>query len=159
LRADPGDWRAQLGAGHKPLVGLCWRGDPNYPGDRHRSMSLKALEPLLAMTGVQFVSLQKELRDGERAPNLIHPGLDFKSTAEIVAALDLVISVDTVWAHWAGAIGKPLWLLLARASHWCWLWEREDSPWYPTARLFRQKTAGDWGPVIERVRGELGRRR
>jgi Tfp pilus assembly protein PilF len=158
LKADPGDWRAKLGGGGKPLVGLCWRGNPLYRGDRHRSMSLKLLEPLLALSGVRFVSLQKELHADERAPNLVHPGADFKGTAGLVAALDLVISVDTVWAHWAGAIGKPLWLMLSRSSHWCWLWDREDSPWYPSARLFRQRQAGDWRPVVERLVRELGRR-
>ena len=159
LRADPGDWRAKLGGSKEKLVGLCWRGNPNYKGDRHRSMPLKALEPLLQLPGIRFVSLQKELHPHEQLPQLAHPGGDFDSTASLVAALDLVISVDTVWAHWAGAIGKPLWLLLPRNSHWCWLLEREDSPWYPTARLLRQTTAGDWAPVVERLRSELSRLR
>jgi hypothetical protein len=155
LKADPGDWRTKLGGDGELLVGLCWRGNPQYKGDRHRSMSLEALEPLFAVPGVRFVSLQKELRAHERRPGLAHPGGDFASTASLVAALDLVISVDTVWAHWAGAIGKPLWLMLSRQSHWCWLWEREDSPWYPSARLFRQPVAGDWAPVVERLAREL----
>jgi Flp pilus assembly protein TadD len=157
LRADPGDWRAKLAGGKQKLVGLCWRGNPAYKGDRHRSMSLKALEPLLALPGIRFISLQKELHPHEQSPHLVHPGGDFDSTASLVAALDLVISVDTVWAHWAGAIGKPFWLLLPRSTHWCWLLDREDSPWYPTAKLFRQKTAGDWAPVVRAVALELGR--
>jgi Flp pilus assembly protein TadD len=157
LHADAGDWRAKLGGENSKLVGLCWRGNPQYKGDRHRSMPLKLLEPLLQLPGIRFVSLQKELHPEERVPGLMHPGADFKRTAELIAALDLVISVDTVWAHWAGAIGKPLWLLLPLSAHWCWLTDREDSPWYPSAKLFRQKTAGDWTPVIERVRQELGR--
>lgn len=158
LHADPGDWRARLGGDGSRLVGLCWRGSPHYAGDRHRSMPFSAIEPLLSVPGVRFVSLQKEQRAEERAPNLLHPGLDFAGTAQLVAALDLVISVDTVWAHWAGAAGKPVWLLLSRIPHWCWMMEREDSPWYPTARLFRQQRQGDWAPVIERVARELGRR-
>jgi hypothetical protein len=155
LRADPGDWRATLGGGKEKLVGLCWRGNPTYPGDRARSMKLQNLEPLLALPGIRFVSLQKDLRADEQLPNLVHPGVDFKSTAQLVAALDLVISVDTVWAHWAGAIGRPVWLLLARIPHWCWMMEREDSPWYPSAKLFRQSKAGDWTPVVERLRRAL----
>ena len=159
LSADPGDWRARLGGDGRKLVGLCWRGNPAYAGDRHRSTRLRTLEPLLAVPGVRFVSLQKEQREDERHPNLVHVGVDFSGTASLVTALDLVISVDTVWAHWAGAIGKPLWLMLSRQSHWCWLWGREDSPWYPSAKLFRQASAGDWSPVVERLARELGRGR
>jgi Flp pilus assembly protein TadD len=155
LRADPGDWRARLGGDKAKLVGLCWRGNPAYKGDRQRSMPLQALEPLLGLPGIRFVSLQKELHPHEQLPQLVHPGGDFDSTASLVAALDLVISVDTVWAHWAGALGKPLWLLLPRNAHWCWLRDREDSPWYPTARLFRQENAGDWRPVVGAVAQEL----
>ena len=158
LPAQPGEWRAKLGGGKEKLVGLCWRGNPAYPGDRTRSMQLSALAPLLDIPGIRFVSLQKEQRDGEHAPNLLHAGADFASTTDLVAALDLVISVDTVWAHWAGAIGKPVWLMLARIPHWCWMREREDSPWYPGARLFRQAVAGDWKPVVERIARELARR-
>lgn len=148
LQADPGDWRAKLGGDKLKLVGLCWRGNPGYKGDRHRSMPLEALEPLLELPGIRFISLQKELHPHEHAPRLVHPGGDFDGTASLVAALDLVISVDTVWAHYAGALGKPLWLLLPRSAHWCWLRDCTASPWYPTAKLFRQKTAGDWRPVV-----------
>lgn len=158
LKADPGDWRAKLGGDGQRLVGLCWRGNPQYRGDKQRSMPLELLDPLFAVPGVRFVSLQKELHAHERRPGLVHPGGDFASTASLIAALDLVISVDTAWAHWAGAAGKPLWLLLSRIPHWCWLWEREDSPWYPTARLFRQPQAGDWRPVVDRLARELVRR-
>jgi hypothetical protein len=157
LKADPGDWRAKLDRGGEKLVGLCWRGNPAYKGDQHRSMRPELLWPLLEIPGIRFVSLQKEQRPEEQHANLAHPGGDFASTASLVAALDLVISVDTVWAHWAGAIGKPLWLMLSRHSHWCWLWDRDDSPWYPTARLFRQASAGDWAPVVERIGSELAR--
>ena len=159
LHADPGDWRARLGADGRKLVGLCWRGNPSYKGDKQRSMPLELLDPLLAVPGVRFVSLQRELHPYEQRPGLVHPGGDFASTASLIAALDLVISVDTVWAHWAGAIGRPLWLLLSRIPHWCWMMEREDSPWYPSARLFRQQVAGDWTPVVERLGSELRRLR
>jgi hypothetical protein len=157
LRADPGDWRAKLGGGAR-LVGLCWRGNPQYKGDRHRSMPFAMLAPLFSVPGVRYVSLQKELRAEERHAQLLHLGLDFAGTTSLVAALDLVISVDTVWAHWAGAAGRPLWLMLSRIPHWCWMMEREDSPWYPTARLFRQQAQGDWAPVVERIARELGQR-
>jgi ADP-heptose:LPS heptosyltransferase len=138
------------------LIGLSWRGNPDYKGDVERSLPLSELRELLAVAGVQFVSLQKELSEGERAltgslPNFVHPGGNFAATAELVAALDLVISVDTVWAHWAGAIGKPVCVLLPYAPHWCWLLDRDDSPWYPTARLFRQTEPGVWGEAVARV--------
>jgi len=149
LRADPGDWRAKLGGGK--LVGLCWRGNPNYAGDRTRSMKLAELAPLLQLPGIRFVSLVKDPRPGEQLPGLLHPAMDFAGTASLVAALDLVISVDTMWAHWAGALGKPVWLMLARIPHWCWMMEREDSPWYPTMKLFRQPKAGDWRSVVQRI--------
>jgi Flp pilus assembly protein TadD len=151
LRADPGDWRAKLGAGKEKLVGLCWRGNPAYPGDKTRSTRFATVAPLLEITGIRFVSLQKEQHADERHPKLLHPGADFAGTAGLIAALDLVISVDTVWAHMAGALGKPVWLLLPRIPHWCWMRGREDSPWYPSARLFRQDSAGDWAPVIARI--------
>jgi ADP-heptose:LPS heptosyltransferase len=135
--------------------------------DRHRSTTLEALSPLLAFQGAQFFSLQfgaaaAELR---AAPALDVPTFaiidgcsrdkDFAETAAFMATLDLVISVDTSVAHLAGAMGLPLWLLLPHLADWRWLERREDSPWYPTARLFRQPAAGDWTAVAERVREQL----
>src|SRR5262249_24840404 len=109
--------------------------------------------------GIRFVSLQKELNEDERgfseAGALLHVGADLKGTAEIIAALDLVISVDTVLAHLAGAMGRPLWVLLSPASYWIWFVDREDSPWYPTARLFRQSQAGSWEAVARQAAREL----
>jgi len=156
-------WRDELKGRGGTLVGLCWRGNPHYKGDRFRSIRLALLEPLLQTPGLRFVSLQKELHPEEesiakRAPNFTHPGADFRRTAEIVAALDFVISVDTVWAHWAGSIGKPVWLMISHPPHWCWLLGRDDSPWYPSARLFRQPKSGDWQAVIEDVGRALARR-
>ena len=141
-------------------MGLCWRGSPRYENDPERSVRFAELEPLWSVPGVRFVSLQKELTEDERAqadalPQLVHPGADFGSTAQAVAALDLVISVDTAWAHWAGAIARPFWVLLAFAPHWPWLTVREDSPWYPTARLFRQPAPGAWASVVNRTRRSL----
>ena len=106
--------------------------------------------------------MQKELGNEEHAltsgmKNFVHPGAGFRETAEIVSALDLVISVDTVWAHCAGALGKPVWILLPFAPDWRWLLDREDSPWYPTARLFRQPKIGDWDSVIDQVKHDLSK--
>jgi len=153
-------WKKKLARRSTRLVGLCWKGDAVYRNDRQRSIGLADLQPLLDVPGLRFVSLQKDLSAEERAlvdkrDNFGHAGASFKDTAEMVAALDLVITVDTAWAHWAGAIGKPVWVLLAAYPHWCWLLERQDSPWYPTARLYRQATAGDWGPVLSRVKRGL----
>ena len=156
------DWRRKLAVKDERLVGLCWKGNPLYKNDRNRSLRLAELRPLLACPGVRFVSLQRDLDEEESAisaelENFTHPGADFKDTAEIIGALDLVISVDTAWAHWAGAIGKPLWLLLPLVPHWCWLLDRKDNPWYPTARLFRQTRRDDWEDVIESVEHEIVR--
>ena len=159
-------WRKKLARRGTKLVGLCWKGDPVYRKDRERSIRLSDLQPLLDLPGMRFVSLQKDLSEEELAlvakrDNFGHPGKDFKDTAELVAALDLVITVDTAWAHWAGAIGKPVWVMLAHYPHWCWLLERQDSPWYPTARLFRQEKAGDWAKplaLVKRGLAAFGRR-
>jgi tetratricopeptide (TPR) repeat protein len=152
-------WRAQLSRPGERLVGLCWRGNPDYPRDAERSLAFAQVAPLLSVPGIRFVSLQKELRDDERGvpelPNVVHPGADFAATAALVSALDLVVTVDTSWGHWAGAIGKPVWVMLAFSPHWPWLTGREDSPWYPTARLFRQPAPGDWGHVIGEVKRAL----
>lgn len=164
VKGSAAAWRDRLGGrGGEALVGLCWRGNPHYKGDRFRSIRLALLEPLLQTPGLRFVSLQKDLQAEEqeiaaKARNFTHPGADFGRTAEIVAALDFVISVDTVWAHWAGSIGKPVWVMVSHPPHWCWLLGRDDSPWYPSARLFRQPKSGDWQTVIENVGDALARR-
>jgi ADP-heptose:LPS heptosyltransferase len=91
-------------------------------------------------------------------PNLMHLGdelADFDDTAAVIDSLDLVVTIDTAVAHLAGAMGKPTWILLPHAPEWRWMLDREDTPWYPTARLFRQKRLGDWESVIERVRASL----
>jgi hypothetical protein len=148
-------------------VGLAWRGDPNYKGDHERSIPLEKLKPLLSVPGIRFVSLQKELKEDERVltegmANFTHPGEDFKATAEIAAGLDLVITVDSAWAQWAGAIGRPTWVLLRYIPHWCWMLDREDSPWHGSARLIRQPRRGDWDSVIsvvtEGLQGRCGAR-
>ncbi len=140
-------------------VGLAWSGRAAHQNDAHRSMALAALAPLLAVPGCDFHVVQSDIRaaDAEmlaRLPFLAdhHARLhDFAATASIVKKLDLVISVDTAVAHLAGSLGVPLWLLLPAVPDWRWLLRREGSPWYPTARLFRQDRAGDWDGVVGRA--------
>jgi hypothetical protein len=164
LAADPtlaGDWAQLLPATGALRVGLVWAGQarPWLPGfvglDRRRSTSLATLAPLAAVSGVQFVSLQKGTTAGEARPfglvDVMDDVRDFADTAAIVANLDLVISVDTSVVHLAGAMGKPVFLLDRYDNCWRWLSGREDSPWYPTLRIFRQQRNGEWGPVIDRV--------
>ncbi len=155
-------WRARL-AGHKPpRVGLVWSGKPTHKNDRNRSIPLTLLAPLLQTPGVTFISLQKDYRDADQAAlgaaplvRLDHALADFADTAAAIAALDLVIAVDTAVAHLAGAMGKPLWLLLPAIGDWRWLQDRADSPWYPSARLFRQPRIGDWPSALADVKREL----
>ncbi len=149
-------WRARLARTGERLVGLCWKGNPRNRLDRQRSQQLADLGPLLAVPGLRFVSLQEALEPEEREllaarANFIHRDLAFKAKAELAAAMDLVISVDTVWAHWAGAIGKPLWVMLPQVPPWVWMLGRDDSPWYPSARLYRQARRGDWATVVADV--------
>jgi tetratricopeptide (TPR) repeat protein len=140
-------------------VGLAWAGNPAHPKDRFRSIPLRQLEPLLELRGVRFYSLQAGEAGGQAAGlgiTDLRPWIgDMADTAALVAQLDLVIAADTSVAHLAGALGKPVWVLLPSAPDWRWLLEREDSPWYPTMRLFRQPALGDWASVVERVRAEL----
>jgi Flp pilus assembly protein TadD len=156
-------WTVKLSvARHGLNVGLCWAGSSTHSNDANRSIDPAQLAPL-ACDGVTFYSLQK--RDGsEAAPNipaklaLCDVGnqlVEFVDTAGVISNLDLVISVDTAVAHLVGALGKPVWLLLPFAADWRWLLSREDSPWYPGMRLFRQQKAGDWEGVIRRVVEEL----
>jgi tetratricopeptide (TPR) repeat protein len=145
-------------------IGLAWAGNPRYKADAARSVHVKTLLPLLRPVDAAWVSLQK----GEAAAQLADlPGdvsvidgssadRDLADTAALVAALDLVITTDTCIAHLAGAVGKPVWILLPFRADWRWMEARETSPWYPTARLFRQSSPGDWAGVVERV-SELAR--
>jgi hypothetical protein len=150
-------WRQQLGTGTKPRVGIVWSGRLTHKNDHNRSIPLSALLPL-AGAGVELVSLQKEVRGDDLATlaqfgEIRHFGeelQDFADTAALISLLDIVVSVDTAPAHLAGALGKPVWILLPYRPDWRWLLDREDSPWYPTARLFRQPAIGDWESVIER---------
>ena len=154
-------WRAKLGARDGPRIGLAWSGSATLVNDRNRSIPLAQLAPLREL-GATLVSLQKEVRDDDRralqaGTPLLHFGAeltDFRDTAALISLMDAVVSVDTAVAHLAGAMGKPAWILLPFSPDWRWLLERDDSPWYPTARLFRQPRRGDWGSVIDRIRME-----
>ncbi|HTI82644.1 MAG TPA: tetratricopeptide repeat protein [Acetobacteraceae bacterium] len=150
LRAEP--WRGALPDGIK--VGLAWAGNPAHSNDRRRSMPASAIQPILAVPGISVISLQVGVRAGELSlPS--PPLVDFAATASLIAALDLVITVDTAVAHVAGALGKPAWVLLPYAPDWRWLLGRSDSPWYSSLRLFRQPVPGDWDAVADEVAGEL----
>jgi hypothetical protein len=159
-------WRARIAAFPRPRIALAWSGNRAHVNDRHRSIALSCLDPLLATSGAHFVSIQRDLRDGEaellRSRSIAHLGdelTDFADTAAVLEHVDLLISVDTAVAHLAGALGKPVWILLPFAPDWRWMLDREDSPWYPTARLFRQAAIGDWASVIDLLRAEIGARR
>jgi hypothetical protein len=185
LRPDPARvaaWRALLASPTLPLpsreradgrapspgerpnmpfrVGIAWAGNPAQANDRRRSMPGAALAPLLALPGVQFVNLQVGARAGEIGLPDLSPRLtDFAETAALIATLDLVVTVDTSIAHLAGALGVPVWAMLAHVPDWRWLLNRDDSPWYASARLFRQDRAGDWDAVVRRVTEALDRKR
>jgi tetratricopeptide (TPR) repeat protein len=161
LSADPiklQRWRERLGPGDHPRVGLTWRGNPAHPNDLNRSMPLELLVPMLDVAGIEFISLQQSEHADDRASaawaRLRHFGAelhDFAETAALASCMDLVISVDTSIAHLAGALALPVWVLLPQVGEWRWLQQRLDSPWYPTARLFRQARLGDWSDVIAGV--------
>lgn len=171
LAADPARakaWKSRLGDnGFK--IGVAWQGEPNAKVDTGRSFPLRALAPVATLPGVRLISLQKHhgleqidaLPDSFRIETL-EPDFDagtdaFLDTAAVMMNLDLIITSDTAVAHLAGALGRPVWIVLKKVPDWRWLLDRDDSPWYPTARLFRQTRAGDWDEVFERLAGELAR--
>jgi hypothetical protein len=161
-------WRARIGALPSPRIAVAWSGSADHANDRNRSIALERLAPLLAGQGSfngSFISIQRELRAGDadvlaRLSNVTHVGdalADFDDTAAVLSLADLVIAVDTSVVHLAGAMARPVWVLLPFQPDWRWLLAREDSPWYPTARLFRQPKPGDWDSVIAQVKDELPR--
>ena len=165
LAAPPADlarW-AELGAERGPMrIGLAWAGNKGPANDHNRSVPLRSLLPLLGLPGLRFVSLQKALRDGDETildeanvPRLGEGLQDFADTAGLVSQLDLVISVDTAVAHLAGALAKPVWIMLPFSADWRWFLDRTDSPFYPTARLFRQTAIDDWDGVVASITAAL----
>lgn len=157
-------WSARLEALPRPRVALCWSGNPTHDNDRNRSIAFSRLAPLFAAPA-SFVSVQRDLRaedaaDVAAAQRVMHVGAglnDFSDTAAVLALCDLVIAVDTAPLHLAGAMGRPLWALIPFAPDWRWTRDGDTTPWYPTARLFRQPAPGDWDGVIGRVAEELAK--
>jgi len=167
LRADEAKvetWKKKMGPGRN--IGLAWAGNVRHEEDRFRSCPVEALRPLVEMPGATWHSLQKGVRStgtGDVVAEATTPLgelsivdhsselRDFSETAALIENLDLVICVDTAVAHLAGAMGKAVWLMLHDSPDWRWMLEREDSPWYPTMRIFRQENAGDWDGVVARV--------
>jgi hypothetical protein len=168
IGADPAlarEKRAQFPSSFGELrAGLAWAGNPRYKADRQRSTNLETLLPLLRMPGITWISLQK----GPAADQLKALGddvfvwdgssgeSDLAEAAALIATLDLVVTTDTCIAHLAGAMSKPVWILLPRLADWRWMQQRETTPWYPTARLIRQTAPGDWAGLVKRASNELG---
>ena len=166
LQADPertAAWQTRL-PNNKTRIGISWQGNSKTKTDFGRSLPLHYFAPLAEMPGVQLISLQKN--DGveqlQKLPSVLTLGPDFDNgpdafldTAAVMMTLDLIITSDTSIAHLAGALGRPVWVLLKAVPDWRWLRYRNDCPWYPTMRLFRQRIRGDWADVIEQVRQEL----
>jgi tetratricopeptide (TPR) repeat protein len=154
LQADPADrlvWRERMGGPPAWRIGLAWQGNPLHANDAHRSIPWDELIPILQMAEINFFILHLESGLLDPTPQFA----DFADTAALMAELDLIITVDTATAHLAGALGRPVWTLLPFVPDWRWGLGRDDTPWYPTMRLFRQITAGDWNAVILRVAAEL----
>ena len=162
LRATPEavtDWRTHLGPSNRRRIGLAWSGRTAHTNDRNRSIPLNSIMPLLDGIDATFVSLQRDVRPADaellrERSDVLHFQNDLKNfadTAALIANLDLVISVDTSVAHLAGALAKAVWVLLPYIPDWRWLLDRDDTPWYPTARLFRQDQTRQWEPVIMQV--------
>ncbi len=146
---------ARAAASPRRRIGLVWAGNPLHHNDSRRSIPFATLAALLALPDIDWISLQVGAADDDRAGSIVADPpqdlTDFAATAAAIATLDLVIAVDTSTAHLAGAMGRPVWVLLPFAPDWRWLRERHDSPWYDSMRLFRQPRAGDWTSVVAQV--------
>jgi hypothetical protein len=165
LRTDDAlvaQWRDRIPQQGRLRVGVCWSGSTFHAGDRRRSLSLDQFAPILSVAGIDFISLQKDVRDADAARlrdfgvnQLGQEFADFADTAAVMTHLDLVISVDTSVAHLAGAMAKAVAVLIGFSPDWRWMLNRSDTPWYPTMRLVRQQSLDDWSAPIERLRIEL----
>ncbi|NES69532.1 MAG: glycosyltransferase family 9 protein, partial [Okeania sp. SIO2D1] len=144
-------------------VGIVWAGSPTHKNDHNRSCKLTDFSPILQVPGVKFYSLQKgeatkelaQLSSNIQIEDMSSQLNNYADTATVINQLDLVISVDTSVAHLAGALGKPVWTLLCFNPDWRWLQEIENTPWYPTMKLFRQSQSREWEEVVEKVKAEL----
>jgi hypothetical protein len=169
MKADPERiawWRErlelQLPAGVR-RIGLAWTGRPTHPNDKRRSMPLESLLPLASAGPAAFVSLQKPMPARDlpfisqfaSMTDLSEELTNFGETAALIENLDMIVTVDTSMGHLAGALGKPVWIMIPKAADWRWMLDRSDTPWYPSARLFRQDKPGAWTPVIESLRAAL----
>ena len=169
VHADPvklTHWTSRLGEKRHPRIGLVWSGRTEQKNDHNRSIALAALIPHLP-ADCQYVSLQKEVRKIDKpmlesSTNILHFGdelHDFTDTAALCELMDVVISVDTSVAHLSGALGQPTWVLLSFNPDWRWLLERDDSPWYPSIKLYRQPRVGDWDSVLVKLTADLAQLR
>jgi tetratricopeptide (TPR) repeat protein len=157
-------WRALLGVRSRPRIGLVWSGNPNNTIDHRRSIRLADWVTHLP-SEFEYFCLQKDVREADRAAlkssrfivSFDDELLDFVNTAALCECMDVVISVDTSLAHLSGALGRRTWVLLPSNPDWRWLIDRDDSPWYPTVKLYRQKAAGDWNEVFARIATDLYR--
>ena len=156
------DWGLSLGPKKTIRVGLVWSGNPQHKNDHNRSLILASILPYLP-SQFEYVSLQKEVRDIDKLtldssphirnlPNLLN---NFEDTARLIKELDLVIAVDTSVAHLSGALGQKTWILVPYVPDWRWLLDREDSPWYPSVRLYRQFAIGEWNGVLQLMKKDL----
>jgi tetratricopeptide (TPR) repeat protein len=164
LRADEGrqsDWSARFPSG-RPRIGVVWSGSQTHKNDHNRSIGLKRFLPICDLDA-NWICLQKEIPEEDafaleqfRRIAVYNQHLrDFSDTAALIDQMDLIITIDTSVAHLAGALGKPVWILLPFNPDWRWMLDRQDSPWYPSARLFRQQRIDDWEGVIDRIKSEL----
>lgn len=157
-------WRKRIGSGDGLRVGIGWGGNPLHNRDHDRSIPLDTFAPLAQLPGIRWFSLQHGRRGAEAAPaglDLVRLGADFATmddTAAAIAELDLVIGVDSALSHLAGALGKPIWMLVPRRPDWRWLRRGDRSAWYPTMRIFRQTALGDWTGAVAAVRDALASR-
>jgi len=161
-------WQQKLsGSDGRPKVGIAWSGNPKNKTDYKRSIPLELMQPILAEWDFSFFSLQVggaadqvlELAKADRPDQMFEEVLPFQDVAASIQCLDLVITVDTALAHLSGAIGTPVWTLITHFPDWRWMLDRDDTPWYPDMRLFRQPSVGDWPRVIEDVRQALSSHR
>jgi hypothetical protein len=152
-------------SGRRPRIGIAWSGDPTHPNDRNRSIRFGRLAPVLAAVDADFVVVQKPVRDADKDEVAASGAIDMSArlgdlhdTAALISLMDVVVSVDTSLAHLAGALARDVLILLPFSPDWRWLVEREDCPWYPTARLIRQPAPMAWDPVMARVASLLRQR-
>jgi len=164
LRPSPGHvrtWTRRLSKHNRPLVALVWAGRPTHPNDANRSMSLATLAPLASIDATFLVIQKGRVEQAATPPNRMNLVAlndridDFEDTAAILSIADLLISVDSSPVHLAGALGRPAWVMLPYVPDWRWLLDRDDTPWYPSVRLFRQSSRADWQGVVERVAKSL----